>query len=298
MIMIRIVLILLARAQYFLVCSVPSQGWFYQKFCHARNLLARKMGSVISVIRHAQLTTQQTSNDKRVLISMCTFQGERWVDEAIQSVMHLNYSNWHLFILDDGSTDETKQKLEVWKAKCPSQITIKILPRNSYPATATNHSIQWFLDNPEFDAFTILDQDDIANPDFLDNCLNLMNDYCRVIRCRNARYNGDFSEFLYTYVADSQLLIAREVIERLGTRINCGQGIPTDTEYLQRIFADAAAHHYAVVSTRKVCQKMRIHGSNQMLKQDTKRAIKMRKLLGISIGPVPAEPAAENHIKN
>ncbi len=295
--MIRLALILLSRAQYFLFCSIPSQGGFNHAFCKVKNRLAEELGSVISVIRHAQLATQRTDNDKRVLISMCTFQGERWVDAAIRSLMQLNYSNWHLFILDDGSTDKTQQMLEVWKTKYPHQITIKILPTNSYPETATNHSIQWFLDNPEFDAFTILDQDDIAEPDFLNICLSLMNDHCRVIRCRNARYNADFSEFFYNYVASSQLLIARDVIERLGMRINCGQGVPTDADYLNRIFADAAAHDYSVVNTRKVCQKMRIHGSNQMLKQNTKKAIAMRKRLGIRIRPVPAEQTAKNYRK-
>ena len=278
--MIRVVLILFTKAQNSLFCNVPSKGWLRQKFCKLRNRLADELGSINSVLRHAQHFGDGPKKDKRVLISMCTYQGDRWVDEAIHSVTELNYSNWHLYILDDGSTDSTRQKLEAWKEKYPHRITLKILPANSYPETATNHSIQWFLANPEFDAFTILDQDDMAEPDFLNYSLDLMNDHCKVIRFRNARYNADFSRFFYNYIATSQLLIARDVMERVGLREKCGQGFPVDDDYLKRIFADAAATRYAVINTKKICQKMRIHGSNQMLKQDTKRAVKMRKKLG------------------
>lgn len=48
----------------------------------------------------------------KVSIIMPVWNGEPWVGEAIQSVLTQDYSNWELLIIDNGSTDGSKQIIE------------------------------------------------------------------------------------------------------------------------------------------------------------------------------------------
>jgi glycosyltransferase involved in cell wall biosynthesis len=55
--------------------------------------------------------------DKRIAILMCTYNGARFLEEQLQSIIDLDHRNWELHISDDGSTDETKGILDRFKKK-------------------------------------------------------------------------------------------------------------------------------------------------------------------------------------
>lgn len=40
-------------------------------------------------------------------IIMPVFNGEKYIDEAIKSIIEQTYSDWELIIVNDGSTDKT-----------------------------------------------------------------------------------------------------------------------------------------------------------------------------------------------
>ena len=42
-----------------------------------------------------------------VEILLSTYNGERFIEEQIKSIMSQSYKDWHLTIRDDGSTDAT-----------------------------------------------------------------------------------------------------------------------------------------------------------------------------------------------
>ena len=247
----------------------------------AQRWLADALGTFNAIAARNLIST--VTGSKRVLISMCTYQGEAWVEDAIRSVLELDYPNWHLYIVDDGSTDATTEMLKRWRRAHPDRITINLLPENSAPSNSINVSLRWFLAHPEFEVFHILDQDDILLPDGLHTGLELMGPHCFVVRCRNARYDAQLSEWFYDFAATAQLFVAREVIERIGLRTDRNVERPSDEDYLHRMFKDAVTEGYAIVTTRKVCQKMRVHGSNQFLQQRTNRAASLRKKLGIDL---------------
>jgi glycosyltransferase involved in cell wall biosynthesis len=201
---------------------------------------------------------------------MCTYNGEAWVGEAIQSILDQSFSDWHLYITDDGSSDSTAQILAQFKEKSPEKITLNLLEQNCSPKTPTNFSIQFFLQNEQFSAFTILDQDDVAEPNWLLNCSKLLKGKIKVLRCKNARFDESLTEMKYVYPAASQIVALREVIERVGERVDRNHPTVSDTEYLKRVERDAIANKHAVVLTPFLCQKMRIHGANQTILGTTK----------------------------
>lgn len=57
-------------------------------------------------------------------ILMACFNGEKFVAEQIDSILFQTYTNWHLTIRDDGSTDNTKAILEVYQHQHPQQISL------------------------------------------------------------------------------------------------------------------------------------------------------------------------------
>lgn len=204
------------------------------------------------------------------LISICSFNGEKWISDAVQSILNQGYDNWHLHITDDGSSDSTPNILKQFKQQLPNKITLNLLEENCSPLSPANYSIQFFLENKQFSAFTILDHDDAAEKDWLQNCAKLLKGKTKVLRCRNARCNETLSEIKYTYPAAAQIVAVREVIERVGKKVTRDYPMVSDTEYLQRIEQDAIINRYAVVLTPFLCQKMRVHGANQTLLGTTK----------------------------
>lgn len=230
-------------------------------------LKLQKLNSQLSKARmHKSVLTEQPL----FLISICSFNGEKWISDAVHSIINQSYRNWHLHITDDGSSDSTANILLQFKSQMPNKITLNLLEENCSPLSPANYSIQFFLRNDQFSAFTVLDHDDVAHKDWLQNCAKLIKGNTKVLRCRNARCNETLSEIKYIYPAAAQIVAAREVIERVGEKVSRDHPVVSDTEYLQRIEQDALANKYAVVLTPFLCQKMRMHGGNQSIIGTTK----------------------------
>lgn len=50
--------------------------------------------------------------DKKISILMPTYNDEKYIVSAIESVINQTYSNWELIIVDDGSTDDTTSRIQ------------------------------------------------------------------------------------------------------------------------------------------------------------------------------------------
>ena len=50
-------------------------------------------------------------NKDSVAILMSTYNGEQFLDEQIKSIINQTYQDWHLYIRDDGSSDNTVEIL-------------------------------------------------------------------------------------------------------------------------------------------------------------------------------------------
>ena len=59
-----------------------------------------------------------------VSIAMATYNGEKYIDEQIDSIIGQTYKNIELIIVDDCSTDGTWKKLQSWQQQYPTVIAI------------------------------------------------------------------------------------------------------------------------------------------------------------------------------
>ena len=46
-------------------------------------------------------------SNTNVAILMSTYNGEKYLEEQVKSIISQDYTSWHLYIRDDGSTDNT-----------------------------------------------------------------------------------------------------------------------------------------------------------------------------------------------
>lgn len=69
-----------------------------------------------------------------VSVIMPCYNSEHFVARAIESVLRQTYQNWELLLVDNNSTDNTKQVLEQYQQKYPDQISVFSEPHKGAPA--------------------------------------------------------------------------------------------------------------------------------------------------------------------
>jgi glycosyltransferase involved in cell wall biosynthesis len=101
----------------------------------------------------------QNRNNLLVSVIMPAYNAAVYIAEAIESVLIQNYRNFELIVVNDGSTDQTEDKVLRFKDK-----RIRYFCReNKGPAGACNLGIK----NSRGDFLVRLDSDDMMTPDFI-----------------------------------------------------------------------------------------------------------------------------------
>ena len=135
-------------------------------------------------------------NDALVTVLMPVFNACDYVDAAINSVINQNFEDWHLLIINDGSTDNTAEVLEQFKDH--PQITIQTNPKNLKLIATLNSGLE-LITSPYI---ARLDADDIMRPNRLYEQTKFMEANKKVMLCGMGFYSfsekGDYrTETLY-----------------------------------------------------------------------------------------------------
>jgi glycosyltransferase involved in cell wall biosynthesis len=102
-----------------------------------------------------------TACEPRVSITMPAYNAERYIAEAIESILAQTYRSWELIVTDDGSLDHTAEIVEAFSVRDRRIRCIR--QKNSGLSVARNSGIK--LTTGEFVAF--LDADDLWMPEKL-----------------------------------------------------------------------------------------------------------------------------------
>ncbi|MDP3957989.1 MAG: glycosyltransferase family 2 protein [bacterium] len=102
-----------------------------------------------------------------VFIGMPVHNGERFIREALNSIVSQSYGDWRLFISDDGSTDGTREICREYASRDP-RITYHRQEKNSGMFT----NFKFVLDRANAPFFMWAAQDDIRERDYLSACLD------------------------------------------------------------------------------------------------------------------------------
>jgi glycosyltransferase involved in cell wall biosynthesis len=156
------------------------------------------------------------------------------VGEAIESILNQTYKNIELIVVDDGSTDNTREVLTQYG----DQIRV-VYQGNSGPAAAWNRGIR----ESRGSIITFLGSDDVWLPTFVERQVSLLHRAGRSVPCclangllRFANGSQTTSFELASLHPDCKEGLWLNVTEMLATRfVMCGQLIAIRREALQRI---------------------------------------------------------------
>ncbi|MFD1609364.1 glycosyltransferase family 2 protein [Oceanobacillus luteolus] len=105
------------------------------------------------------------------LISVITpaYNSERFIGETIESVLNQTYTDWEMIIVDDCSSDNTREIVERYKQQDP-RIQLHVLDENSGSAVARNTAMK----HAQGRYIAFLDSDDRWLPEKLEKQLEFM----------------------------------------------------------------------------------------------------------------------------
>ena len=215
-------------------------------------------------------------NAPLVSVVMCTYNGSKFIDEQIKSIINQDYKNIELIIVDDCSIDDTPQKIESW---CKEYAFISFYQNENNLGYNKNFEKAMQMANGEF--ITISDQDDIWLPEKISASLACYNEtpgvslvHCQNISLKNGILNhkrcklripleGNDTRrlFLYALIPGHSMLFKRDLLEKI---IPMPQGILYDL-WISAI----ACCHGNIKSVNKALVYHRVHGKNFTLDQNS-----------------------------
>ena len=114
------------------------------------------------------MTTQSMRNKKIIAILMATYNAEKYLHEQIDSIFSQTSKDWHLFIHDDGSKDNTVAIIREFAEKYPEEVSILDYP----PQYGAWKNFLSMLDKVESEYYMFSDQDDVWLPEKIETEYN------------------------------------------------------------------------------------------------------------------------------
>lgn len=108
--------------------------------------------------------------EELVSIIIPVFNAEKYIEETIETVIEQTYTNWEMILIDDASTDQSKNKI---KKKLSDKMTFIELDQHSGTAIARNEGIK--IAKGRYISF--LDADDLWDKDKIKKQLTFMKEH-------------------------------------------------------------------------------------------------------------------------
>ena len=128
----------------------------------------------------------------QIAIMMPVYNGEKTLPLAIKSIEAQTYQNWKCYIVNDGSTDSTKEILDALTD--PRFVIIHFNENKGRPIAR-----QTSLDAAEGEYIAFLDADDIFHPEKLEKQVKILEAHKNVdlVSCGNLCYGNNFTPISY-----------------------------------------------------------------------------------------------------
>ena len=165
-----------------------------------------------------------------VSVIMPVYNGERYLAEAIDSILAQTFADFELLIVDDGSTDGSAEIIHSFEAR-DCRIRFLQLERNTGQASAQNAGLA--VATGSFINFT--DCDDISLPQRLEKQMTFLGSHPHIgaVGARAKVYNEDLTAALFDFnVPNSHALIAFNLL--FGASF-VGATVVTRREYVDQV---------------------------------------------------------------
>lgn len=142
----------------------------HQKIAHFENFINQKIASSGSVVipKAVGLYGGGVAQSK-VAILLCTYQGQHYLAEQLDSLSAQTHSNWEVWASDDGSDDDTHAILEVYQHQWPKGcLSVHSGPAEGFAANFLSLTCKA---NIKADFYAYSDQDDVWEADKLERAV-------------------------------------------------------------------------------------------------------------------------------
>lgn len=130
---------------------------------------------------------------------MPVYNSEKYIAEAIESVIKQTYKNWEIIVVNDASTDDTEKIIKSYQEK-DKRIKLISLPKNQGAANARNTAIQ----NAKGKYIAFLDADDYWEKEKLQEQIQIL---------QNS--NADISYTAYLMIDETGRKIKKRSVKKL-----------------------------------------------------------------------------------
>lgn len=112
-------------------------------------------------------------NNYKIAVLLATYNGGKYIWEQLESLFQQSCKQFHLYVRDDGSSDDTMKIVEQFHGMFPDRVTIlKDLQKHRGAA----RSFMYLLENVDSEYYMFCDQDDIWLPEKIEKTLARMKD--------------------------------------------------------------------------------------------------------------------------
>jgi glycosyltransferase involved in cell wall biosynthesis len=118
------------------------------------------------------------ANKNLVGVIICFLNAEKFIQEAIESVLAQTYSNWELLLIDDGSTDGSSKIARQYAEQYPQKVNYIEHDNHKNLGLSASRNIGINKSNGEYIAF--LDADDVWLPQKLKEQIEIMDSHPEV----------------------------------------------------------------------------------------------------------------------
>ena len=156
-------------------------------------------------------SSNMTENKPLVSIIMPIYNAERYLKEAIESVLNQNYTNFELLLINDRSTDNSKDICEKYAEKYNKIVLLENNTENHGPGPTRNIG----LDNATGDFIYFMDADDWIDKSLLEICIDRMRETNADIVQVGVEYRWNDGKGSFKQYHNGNCLITREDIKKV-----------------------------------------------------------------------------------
>tara|TARA_R110002074_G_scaffold5433_1_gene26926 strand:+ start:703 stop:1443 length:741 start_codon:yes stop_codon:yes gene_type:complete len=179
--------------------------------------------------------------NKKLLVIIPYYNVEKHLEEAIEGIIQQTYQNWHLVLIDDASTDNSRQVAEKYKNN--KKIDLLYNSENKGCYSSVNQALSTFSDS-DWDYWHYHGGDDVSDLGRLEKVMGYLHENPKIIGCKSTfiRMYYDTKEVALTHegkpnigTSEGIAFYSREAFNNLGYYHNTRFG--GDTDYFWRLEA-------------------------------------------------------------